>query len=201
MDFYDESRKYSCILWRIDRKVKAEDGAVFGIWGADGPHDRLTFRVAARRKRSERNKFPCLQHRTKEQLVQLLKNNRVYMASKKEAEVALRQRLETGKPQWDIYRRWKFPEGVQSSTDSLGYDGVDAYCAACYNGKPRCEETFRLRKLVLKPFQHKEYRVSLLLYSAVLLTNMSIRSLRIELITRLKTENLCSSARDAGMTP
>jgi len=193
MDFYDQSRKYSCILWRIDGKVKAEDGAVFGIWGTGGPHDRLAFCVAAQRKTSDRNGFPCLQNRTKRQLVQFLKNNGVYVASKKEAEAALRQQLETGKPQWDTYERWKFPEGVQSSADSFGYDGVDACCAACYAGKPRCEKALRLRMLVLKPFRHKEFRVSLLLCSAVLLTNLFIvRCLHMELMPRLKTENLYS---------
>ena len=200
MDFYDQSQKYGCILWRIDGKVKAEDGAVFGIWGMGGPHNRLAFRVTARRKKSDRNGFPCLQNRTKEQLVQFLKNNGVYVASKKEAEGALRQQLETGKPQWDTYEIWKFPEGVQSFTDSFGYDGVDACCAACYTGKPRCQKVFQLRKLVLKPFRQKEFRVSLSICNAVLLTNLS-RCLHMELMPRLKTENSYSSARDSRMTP
>ena len=127
MDFHDQSRKYSCILWRIDGNTKAEDCAVFGIWGEGGPHYRLTFRVAARRKRLDRNGIPCLQNRTAEQLMQFFKNNGIYMASKKEAEEALRQQLEIGKLQWDTYGRWKFPKGVQFSTDSFGHDGVDAY--------------------------------------------------------------------------
>jgi len=203
MDFYDQSQKYSCILWRLDRKENAEDGAVFGIWGAEGPHAGLACRVVAQHRSSDRNNLPCLQNRTGEQLVQLLRNNRVYMAGIKEAERTLRQQLETGTPTWDTYGRWKFPEGVQSSTDSFGYDGVYARCAACYTcctGKHRCEKTLRLRKLVLKPFRHRKFRVSPSLLSAVLLTNLSIRCLHIGLIPRLKMKNLYSSARGARMT-
>jgi hypothetical protein len=89
MDFCDQARKYSCILWRIDREVKAEDGAVFGIWGEGGPHNTLTFRVVARRKNTNRSEFPCLQNKTTERLVQFFNDNKVYMASKKQAEEAL----------------------------------------------------------------------------------------------------------------
>ena len=160
MDFYNQSRKYGCILWRTDGEEKAEDGAVFGIWGTGGPHHRLAFRVEVRRESSDRNEFPCLQSRTGKQLAEFLQNNGVYVASIREAEAALRHQLETGTSQWDTYGRWKFPEGVQSSIDSFGYEGVDAHCAGCYTSKPRCEEAFRLRKLVLKPSRRRQFRVS-----------------------------------------
>ena len=65
-----------------------------------------------------------------------------------------------------------------------------------------CEKAFRLRMLVLKPFRYKEFRVSLLLCSAVLLTNLFIvRCLHTELMPRLKIENLYSLARDVRMIP
>jgi hypothetical protein len=145
---------------------------VFGIWGTGGPHETLAFRVEEGCKRSNRDELPCFQNRTTEQLMQFLGDNGVYMASKKEAEGTLRQQLKTGGPQWDTYGRWKFPESVQSYVDSFG-DGVDAYCAACYNGEPRCKNNFRLRKLVLRPLQHREFRVRLSLCSSILLTNLS----------------------------
>jgi hypothetical protein len=82
------------------------------------------------------------------------------MASKKEAEGALRQQLMADTPQFDTYKRWKFPESVQSYEDSFG-DGIDAYCTACYNSEPRYEYNFRLRKLVLRPLQqHRDFRVT-----------------------------------------
>ena len=170
MDFMDFNEKYCCILWRTDGEEKAEDGAVFGIWGAGGAHNRLTFRVAAKHKSS--NWVHCLQNKKAEHLIQFLKSNGVYMASKKEAERALQQQLKAfGKPQWETYERWKFPRGVSFSKSSL-----DATCAVCYNAPAGkcCEETFQVRKLVLKPFEHKdkEYRVSSLLCTAVLISNI-----------------------------
>jgi hypothetical protein len=78
--------KHCCILWSIDGAGKAEDGAVFGIWGADCPHEGLTFRVAPKRKISVRNEPRCLQNRTKEGLKNFLQRNGVYIGSKKEAE-------------------------------------------------------------------------------------------------------------------
>jgi hypothetical protein len=114
IDIYEQSRKYCCILWRIDGKAKTEDGAVYGIWGDGGPDKGLTFKIAAKRKSSDQNDFHCLQNRTTEQLLQFLKSNGVYIASIKEAEKTLRQQLEAfSKPLWETYGRWKFPSSIE----------------------------------------------------------------------------------------
>lgn len=167
MDFNEQ---YCCILWRVDGEEKLEDGAVFGIWGIGGAHGKLMFRVPAKHKSS--NWIHCLQNKKSEHLVQLLKNKGVYMASIKEAERALQQQLKAfGKPQWETYERWKFPRGVSLSRGSL-----DAICAVCHDvpaGKC-CEEIFEVRKLILKPFEHKdkEYRVSSLHCTARLISDI-----------------------------
>lgn len=168
MDFNEQ---YCCVLWRVDGEKKVEDGAVFGIWGIGGAHSRLTFRVAAKHKSS--NWIHCLQNKKAEHLIQSLKNKGVYMASTEEAERALQQQLKAfGKPQWETYEKWKFPRGV-----SLARGSLDAICAVCYDAPASkcCEEVFQVRKLVLKPFEHKnkEYRVSSLLCAAELISNIS----------------------------
>lgn len=159
---------------------------MFGIWGDDGPHSRLTFRVATKRKSPLW--IRCLQNTKAEQLEQFLRSNGVYVASQNEAESALRQQLEAfDKPQWDMYERRKFAVDITPSTG-----GLLAVCAACYNaraGEPRCEGTFQVRKVVLRPFKHKEYQVSLIPCPVMFLLNKS-RSLHIELVAKPRMKGL-----------
>ena len=158
MDFYELDQTYCCVLWRLDnKKTEPEQGAIFGIWGAGGAHSRLIFRIVAKPKRTVQDEFSCLKSETTNQLVHLLMRHEVYIGSTTKAEHDLQQQLECfGEPQWDLYARWKFPGGVESSEDD-----VDAFCAACYDTSAadrRCK-LFRLSKLVLRPSQNREFRV------------------------------------------
>jgi hypothetical protein len=142
----------------------------------------------------------CLQNRKTEQLIQFLERNGVYMATENEAEQALDQQLLAfGKPKWETYKRWRFPDGIPSSTDSLG-----ASCAACYNaprGSECCKGIFQLRKLVLKPFQYQQHRVSSSFCDDILLLTHSYRYLPTKLMPKIRMQGLYSSARDAMTTP
>jgi hypothetical protein len=158
MDFNEMDQTYCCVLWRADsRRTEAEQGAVFGLWGADGAHSQLTFRVVSDDDQTKQDGFLCLGSQTTAQLAQFLISQEVYFGNTANAERDLRQQLERrGKPLWESYARWRFPAGVESTTGA-----VNACCAACYDVPPaqrRCQ-SFRLSKLVLKPCWNQELRV------------------------------------------
>lgn len=140
--FHEDNNEYCCAVWRFDGSKRLEAGAVYGICGENGLDPTLALRLC----KLDPPGLVCCELTKLLGGIPTFKHESPYVATLTQAQEVLRQQIRThGNPQWDIYKRLKFPAGVKGR--------LRGECAACSGSNiALCHGTVNIRKVRCRIF-------------------------------------------------